>query len=274
MERRDCTSRIPKQRLPHLYKLLLLGWLLGACRDATTETALYVTIEFSSTLFMDQLVITGRVGDAPLEPHVLPEQPERLLTSGETFRLLLPSAEDGARAELTIEGLKEGKKVALGAGATELREGDEVDVTVRLEPVPDGEFCLNCATGCCMNGFCTTPTFQTCGTGGIACQACDPDTTDLCSADGVCRCGTGPACEPLGTDRCENGQCKCGTGGPCAPGQECVSGRCVCTPSSCAEGCCTGFNTCAPGNQTDRCGTGGTTCVRCNRRCEAGGVCG
>ncbi len=253
----------------------LLGWavLLGACRDPdkASGTALYVTIQFSPALQMDQLRVSGNVAEDPIGPYLLPVQPERMLSSGETFRVLLPSAPHEATASLHLEGMREGAPVARGLAQAQVREGYEVDVTVHL--APDGEsFCLNCPEGCCMSGFCTTSTFNTCGTGGIACVQCDPRTADACAPAGFCGCGQGAACDALTTDRCEGGQCRCGNGGPCGYGQQCVAGQCRCTPESC-QGCCDG-NTCEPGHERTRCGVGGVACRSCSRVCRSDGSCG
>lgn len=287
----DREARMAAVRARCLGGVMLVALLLASCRDS--GTALYVTVELPSSLQVDQLRVSGTVEGSGIGPHLLPEQPERQLESGETFRVLLPSAPEGAQAELLVEGLYEGTRVAFGTGRVEVHDGQEVDVTVRLEastappdggPFPDGGtqpdagtpdgggFCPNCADGCCMNGFCTKPTFNTCGTGGIACAMCDPRTANACAPAGFCACGSRPACDAFTTDRCENGQCKCGGGSACGPGQECVAGRCVCTNNSCS-GCCNG-STCEPGNEQSKCGTGGAACRKCNRACLSGGICG
>jgi hypothetical protein len=254
--------------------IALLGWavLAGACRDPV-GTALYATIDFPPSLMMDQLLVSGLVAGSGIGPHYLPEKPERLLANGETFRVLLPSAPDKSEAELKVEGLREGTRVARGTVQVQILEGMEVDVTVRLEPAPpaDGEFCPDCPDGCCMSGVCTTSTFNTCGTGGIACRTCEPRTADSCASAGYCACGRGPSCDPRTTDRCAFGVCRCGINPPCGFGQECVSGRCECTPSSCG-GCCIS-GTCAPGNTKDQCGKGGGACVKCSNACSASGTC-
>lgn len=250
--------------------LWLLGSavLFGACRDSP-GTALYVTIDFPPSLLMDQLLVSGTVAGIGFGPRVLPEQPERLLANGETFRVLLPSVPDRSKAELTVEGLRQGAPVALGTSEVEVREGSEVDVTVRLEP--DGGFCPNCANGCCMNGVCTPSTFDTCGSGGIACVKCELRSADSCASQGACACGQGPACNPATTDQCIGGECKCGSGTACGFGQECVAGRCECTPTSCG-GCCFS-NICVPGNNVYACGQNGTVCMRCTNACSSTGTC-
>lgn len=249
--------------------LVLLGWavLAGGCRESV-GTALYVTIDFDPSMMMDQLRVSGTVAGSGVGPQVLPAQPERLLANGDTFRVLLPSAPDKAEAELTVEGLREGTRVSQGKAQVQVFENMEVDVTVRLEPAPPdgGEFCANCPDGCCMSGVCTTSTFNTCGTGGIACTMCNARTADSCSNEGFCACGRGAACDPRTTDRCLSGLCRCGINAPCGFGQECVSGRCECTPNSCA-GCCSN-GVCNPGNTKDRCGKGGGACVKCSGTCN------
>jgi hypothetical protein len=250
--------------------------LFAACRDSV-GTALYVTIDFPPTLRMDQLLVSGTVADLDFGPHVLPQQPERLLANGDTFRVLLPPVPDGSEAELNVEGLRQGARVARGTSQVEVREGSEVDVTVRLEPVPPdggppaGGICPDCANGCCMNGMCTPSTFNTCGSGGIACVTCELKTADSCASQGACACGTGPACNPATTDQCTGGQCRCGTGSACGFGQQCVAGRCECTPSSCG-GCCFG-NLCAPGNSVNACGRNGAVCAKCRNTCTSQGTC-
>jgi len=252
----------------------LLGWgvLAGACRDPV-GTALYATIDFPPSLMMDQLLVSGLVAGSGIGPHYLPEQPERLLANGETFRVLLPSAPDKSEAELKVEGLRVGTRVALGTVQVQILAGMEVDVTVRLEPAPPdgGEFCPDCPEGCCMSGICTASTFNTCGTGGIACRTCDPRSADSCASAGYCACGRGPSCDPRATDRCVFGVCRCGSNGPCGFGQECISGRCECTPSSCGGCCSSGL--CDPGNTRDRCGKGGGACVKCANACDTTGTC-
>jgi hypothetical protein len=252
--------------------LLGLGVLSGACRDSV-GTALYVTIEFPPTVLMDQIRVSGTVAGNGIGPHVLPEQPDRLLANGETFRVLLPSAPDMAQAELQVEGLSQGERVAFGTGQVQVHEGMEVDVTVRLEPAPS-DFCPNCPDGCCMSGICTTSTFNTCGTGGVLCKTCDRDTTDTCSSEGACTCGQGPPCDPRSANRCAGGACRCGSNPPCGAGLVCESGQCVCNASSCS-GCCSSSTVCEPGTTRDRCGKGGAVCRRCSQSqtCGSDGTC-
>lgn len=270
-----------------LWGLWLLGLgalLISACRNSV-GTALFVTIDFPSSVMMDQLLVTGLVADTGITPHLVPEEPERLLSNGDTFRVLLPSVPDKSAATLNVEGLHEGSRVAFGTSQAEVREGQEVDVTVHLESTlptdggvpdggtpPDAGFCPNCANGCCMAGLCTTSTFNTCGSGGVPCMMCDPRFSNSCAPAGYCACGQGPACDTHTADQCVNGQCKCGNSGPCGAGQECVSGKCQCSPGSC-NGCCT-LNLCLPGNTASACGQGGGACVNCGKKmCSATGTC-
>lgn len=272
--------------------LLGLGALIGACRNSV-GTALYVTIDFPPSLLMDQLLVTGLVGDSGIGPRLLPEEPERLLSNGDTFRVLLPAVADQSGATLNVEGLHEGTRVAFGTSQVEVREGKEVDVAVHLEPTdnggpdggvpdggtsdgglpPDAGFCPNCDTGCCMGGLCTTSTFNTCGSGGGACMMCDPRLSNSCNAAGSCACGQTAACDTRFADQCVNGQCKCGTSTQCGAGQECVSGKCQCTPTSCSNGCCA-LNFCLPGNTASACGQGGVACMNCGKKaCTSTGTC-
>lgn len=261
LKRKASTAR---WRAGYLCGLWLLGWsvLLGACRDSV-GTALYVTIDFPSSLTMDQLRVSGSVDGNDIPPHFLPEQPERTLTPGDTFRVLLSSVPDKTEAALQVAGLFETTRVALGETRVEIREGSEVDVTVRLEPISN-DFCPNCPEGCCMSGICTAPTFSTCGTGGVACVTCDPHLANMCDARGVCTCGVNAACDARSSDRCVLGWCRCGTNASCGQGQVCVSGQCVCTPDSC-NGCCAG-NICHAGNEKDRCGQSGQACDKCTSK--------
>jgi len=248
--------------------------LLGACRDSGTAsgTALYVTTEFDPTLLLTQVRVWGAVQEgAPFGPHVLPEQPARLLSSGETLRVVLgDGVTSGMQAKVYVEGLRDGGVVAQGQGTVQLRDGYEVDVTLRLEPSNPDTFCLGCA-GCCKDGVCTTASLESCGAGGNTCAVCDSQRSDTCDARGVCVCGSNPACSDQTVDRCVGGQCKCGSTGPCAQGQECVDGTCRCTANSCA-GCCLN-NVCEPGNLKDKCGKGGESCRKCNRSCNADRTC-
>ena len=217
-------------------------------------------------------------GGQDFGPQVLPEQPERLLHSGETLRVLLGNAPNGGQAEVSVEGLRDNTVVARGTGRVQVRDGYEVDVSLRLEPVrSDGgdgggdTFCTSCG-GCCQQGFCATSTFNTCGTGGIACVACDPTRANDCDSRGVCVCGANPACSSVTSDRCVLGLCRCGNGPACAAGQACDKGSCVCTAKSCS-GCCGVGNTCEPGTNKDKCGKGGEACRKCIK-CSADGTCG
>ncbi|MFL5347877.1 MAG: hypothetical protein ACJ8AT_24060 [Hyalangium sp.] len=285
MERRKRKANAARLWAAGLCGIWLLGWgaLIGACRDSV-GTALYVTIEFPPSVRMDQLLVSGMVADSGIGPQAVPEQPERLLSNGDTFRVLLPSVPDKSEATLNVEGLHEGTRVAFGTSVVDVLQGKEVDITVQLEPTPtpdggvpdggtpDAGFCPDCANGCCLGGVCTTSTFNTCGSGGVSCVMCEPRLSNNCAAAGFCACGQGAACDSRTADQCMNGQCKCGNSGPCGFGQECVSGQCKCTPSSCS-GCCT-FNVCAPGNSSNACGRNGAACVGCGKKmCSATGTC-
>ena len=255
--------------------MLVCAVVLLACRDpsALSGTALYVTVEFDPALMLTQVRVGGTVeGGRAFGPQVLPERTDRLLHSGETLRVLLEDAPDGAQAQVYVEGLRDKNTVARGEGSAKVRTGYEVDVTLRLEPRdPEGGFCPECA-GCCQDGLCTPSTFNTCGSGGLACMPCDQYRADGCDVRGVCVCGLGPACG-INADRCLYGRCWCGRGRACGPGQACVNGTCQCTPDSCKEGCCWG-NTCEPGTAKDRCGTGGAACLQCANLCTPQGTCG
>lgn len=255
--------------------------LLSACRDPAkaSGTALYVTADFDPSLLLTQVRVWCSVeGGQEVGPQVLPEQPQRLLNSGETLRVLLGDAANGVQAQVTMEGLSNNTVVARGVGSAQVRDGYEVEVSLHLDPVPadgaDGggdSFCMGC-NGCCQQGHCTSSTFNTCGTGGVACVACDPTLAGGCDSRGVCVCGVNPACSPVTSDRCVLGVCRCGNGPACAAGQACVNGACVCNPSSCSSGCCSG-NSCEPGTAKDKCGKGGAACVKCNK-CNPDGTCG
>jgi hypothetical protein len=262
------------------WRLVLVGAvLLGACRDPAkaSGTALYVTTEFDPALLITQVRVWGDVDGQPhFGPQVLPEKAQRVLNSGETLRVLLGDVPNGVRAEVNVEGLRDGTVVARGTGGADIRDGYEVEVSLRLEPAtaPDpGTFCVGCE-GCCIQGQCTPSTFNTGGTGGIACTACDPNFASHCDGRGFCACGASPACSPRTADRCLLGQCRCGNSQACGPGQQCVSGQCICSPESCA-GCCAG-NVCDVGTSLDRCGRGGVACQKCDKKqsCTAEAVCG
>ncbi len=175
---------------------LVCAVLLASCRDpaAASGTALYVTTAFDPTLLLTQVRVGGSVeGGQPFGPHVLPEQPERLLSSGETLRVLLEDEANGVRAKVYVEGLRDNLVVARGEGSAQLHDGYEVDVTIRLEPVPpdetgggtgtpDGGSCSGC-DGCCSNNVCEPGnTRDKCGKGGGPCRKCKKN----CSPDRTC----------------------------------------------------------------------------------------
>jgi len=107
--------------------------------------------------------------------------------------------------------------------------------------------------GCCENNICTTgDTIAACGTGGIACTACQggPCQQVTCSA-GAC----GTQSEPNGT--------------PCttpSPG--------FCRNGGCCDGCWDAtVPTCYSGNTNDHCGDNGANCTNCTATgmtCNAG----
>lgn len=156
-------------------RVLVCAMLLGACRDPATAsgTALYITTEFEPTLLLTQVRVWGSVEEGlPFGPHVLPEQPARLLSSGETLRVLLGDVANGVRAKVYAEGLSDGGMVARGESIVEIRDGYEVEVTLRLKPGGPDTFCLGCA-GCCSGNTCEPGnTRDKCGKGGAACREC------------------------------------------------------------------------------------------------------
>ncbi|WP_375756124.1 hypothetical protein [Corallococcus exercitus] len=268
-----------------LVRLLLCSGLLtlvtlAACRDpaAASGTALFVTTEFEPSLNLTRLRVSGAVAEGPSVPTtLLPEDSSRELLSGETFRVLLDGAANGTQATVRVEGLRDDATVvASGEATVSVRDGYEVEVTVRLTsgPTPDGgtgTFCLDCADGCCREGICTARTFRTCGVGGVACESCDADRADTCTPRGTCGCGTGPACSRNTADRCLGGKCLCGNNNACGPGQACIGGNCRCDPTTCG-GCCDG-NSCIPAPNKNQCGKGGAVCKKCDKKCNADGTC-
>jgi hypothetical protein len=289
MMRRAATAR-----LSACLTALVLGCavLLGACPNTESGTALYVTIEFDPALILTQIRIRGTVDTGTVDggngfgPYDLPDPAERVLHSGETLRVLLPDAPNGASVQVYAEGLRERMSLARGEGSVQVQAGKEVDLTLQLTPLgstpdggtptdPDGgtptPTCSTCS-GCCLGDQCTTPARNTCGRNGSACVDCGW-LADRCNESGQCACGSGPPCSGRGVDRCVGGQCKCGSNNPCGWGQECISGTCRCTTTSCASGCCAG-DTCQPGTTKEACGTGGNACRQCNKRCNGDGTCG
>ncbi|RKH31984.1 hypothetical protein D7Y13_32875 [Corallococcus praedator] len=269
-------------------RLLLASGLLSlvalaACRDpaAAAGTALFVTTEFEPSLNLTQLRVSGTVaGGMDVPASMIPEAADRTLQSGETFRVLLTDAANGAQATVRVEGLRNGTVLATGEASATVRDGYEVEVTVRLASGtnPDGgtsdggsgTFCLDCKNGCCRDGVCTSATFRTCGAGGVACSDCSTLKADTCTAQGTCGCGNGPACG-ANAGSCFAGRCICGFGGACGPGLACMDGVCRCDPSTCA-GCCDG-NSCLDGRDKNQCGKNGTDCKKCDKRCNADGSC-
>ncbi|QSQ28407.1 hypothetical protein JY651_36555 [Pyxidicoccus parkwayensis] len=287
----------------------------SACQDSASAsgTALYVTAEFDPPLQLTQLQVSGDVeGDGgTITPTLLPDTPERLLHSGETFRVLLPDAPDGAWATLRVEGRLSARPAAEGTARVRVHAGREVDVTVWLEPTNSGtSSCTHDCEGCCQEGRCVSTAFTRCGANGGACEACDPDRASACAPEGFCACGTGSACTRPEVDRCVAGECRCGTGPACGPnekclngrcwcgdgnacglgqvcqggecrcgdgnacdvGQACINGRCGCTADSCASGCCSG-DKCMSGTTQNQCGKGGAACQQCRKECTADRVC-
>lgn len=126
-----------------------------------------------------------------------------------------------------------------------------------------GQVCVNgscqctpasCPSGCCSGTQCISPTTAaSCGADAGACISCGIDS-DTC-AQGACRCGNGPRCNP---------------------GQQCVSGQCKCNPTSCPNDCCTSDVCVIQPNPL--CGVGGAACVQCSTlltdTCHGDGSCG
>lgn len=145
---------------------------------------------------------------------------------------------------------------------------------------------LSCAGGCCdPTGRCIPASMQgvaTCGTGGLACGACQAG--ESCSG-GACSCGgtacTG-CCDAHGNCLTQETNTACGAAGTacvqCASGQECGGQRqCVCDATSCPDGCCTTAGTCEhySAQSMTSCGTGGALCSACvtGTTCNNAGEC-
>jgi hypothetical protein len=298
-----------------------LAWLalllaVGACQDTATEagTALYVTADFDPALRLTQLRVEGTVeGGEAVGPSVLPDSPGRELGRGETFRVLLPDAPEGALVRLELKGLREGLPAARGMAEARVRQGHEVDVVVRLESwseppdsgtpdggepdsgVPDGG---DPDAGTPDSG---TPDSGTPDSGaGTFCMDCP----NGCCRNGFCvektflTCGVGGvdcvACDGVRADTCSAvGVCGCGNGPVCTGGNvdRCVGGQCRCgTGGPCGAGqvcdngqcrctpssCpdgCCAGNVCRPGNEQAACGKGGAACDDCRKECTAQRVC-
>jgi hypothetical protein len=110
----------------------------------------------------------------------------------------------------------------------------------------------SCPNGCCAGKDCVAGIGDdACGTGGMACQSCAPDTCTggacsgcnattcaggccsgaTCAARGLATCGTSgkpcTVCDPALADGCSSsGACQCGGGASCSAGTECVGGAC------------------------------------------------
>ncbi|CAM3946465.1 hypothetical protein COSO111634_29675 [Corallococcus soli] len=251
---------------------------LAACRDpaAAAGTALFVTTEFEPSLNLTQLRVSGTVaGGMDVPASMIPEAADRTLQNGETFRVLLGDAANGAQATVRVEGLRDGTVLAVGEASATVRDGYEVEVTVQLGSgtKPDGgtsTFCMDCRDGCCRDGVCTSRTARTCGVGGVACEDCTEDKADTCTAQGTCGCGNGPACG-ANASACFGGRCICGGGPACGPGLACKGGQCVCDPSTC-DGCCD-RNSCIESPNRNQCGRNGQACKKCDKKCNPDGTC-
>jgi streptogramin lyase len=119
--------------------------------------------------------------------------------------------------------------------------------------IPQSQCCDNadCGGGAtCHGGVCN------CVAGQKPCNGvCIPEA-DCCTASDCGEC-----------ESCQSGTCVPG----CETGQECVSGTCRCTTTSCS-GCCDDDETCQAGNDPDVCGADGETCIECpaNESCPDG----
>ncbi|RYZ36148.1 MAG: hypothetical protein EOO71_32900 [Myxococcaceae bacterium] len=246
---------------------------LAACRDpaAAAGTALFVTTEFEPSLNLNQLRVSGTVaGGMDVPASLIPEAADRTLQNGETFRVLLSDAAGGAQATVRVEGLRNGAVLATGEASATVRDGYEVEVTVKLAG-GNATFCMDCKDGCCRDGVCTSRTSRTCGSGGVACTDCTDNKADTCTPQGTCGCGPGPACGP-NAGACFAGRCICGLGPACGPGLACSSkGQCVCDASTC-NGCCDG-NSCIEAPNKNQCGRNGTACQKCDKKCNPDGSC-
>ncbi len=138
-----------------------------------------------------------------------------------------------------------------------------------------------CALGCCSSGMClpqANQTAQLCGTGGAACQPCNPEAGETCVA-GVCTCVSD--CTTSGEKSClgtKIRECREMAGHPgclrwqegadCVavngPGARCEAGECAggCNAGNC-NGCCLENGTCLPGTADGACGAGGALCRIC-----------
>ena len=135
--------------------------------------------------------------------------------------------------------------------------------------------------GCFEDDVCRDGKSDTlCGAGGIACTACEGDTS--CNDDG--ECVVPPSCTPETCDGCctpddvcvaGDDPTACGNGGArcsaCPEGGGCVAGACTfgCGPDNC-NGCCDANGECQTGSEDAVCGSGGGVCTDCR---PAGAVC-
>ncbi|MBX5483038.1 MAG: hypothetical protein IRZ16_14530 [Myxococcaceae bacterium] len=233
------------------------------------ETSLLLDVDPSLVPGTQQLHVTGRQGKTLVfGPTIRPESAGPPLEGPQSLRVVLRDEWAGRTITVRVEALVDGRSA--GAAEVDVQAAKQKETRVELTPEPLELACANC-DGCCQDGVCIQGSVGACGTGGVACFACDGRLADRCSETGRCACGNGPACSPItGADRCIDGECHCGDGTPCPAGTECDNGLCRCTPDSCA-GCCNA-NSCQPGTVDNACGSHGDACVVCTapQHCTAG----
>jgi hypothetical protein len=289
--------------------LALVAVAALSCDPSTANgTALFIEVDWSNTLGVDQLRFSASTSTSPaFMTASRPETPEVGLLSPQSVRALLSDSFGGKAVDVTVDGLSRGKTVAKGRSSVTAVLGREVSVSVTLTQSNGGaggggggmgggagggmgggggsgggSSMCSCPNGCCASGQsgCEQGNgyYFTCGQG----SSCNPINSSCGSSNYCSAVPTLFNCNRVQADRCTNGTCMCGDRAPCPDGLFCVTvngvGGCYCTGLTC-DGCCANETTCVRNPTALACGNTGNLCVQCLSR-DGGstacvqGVCG
>ncbi len=169
--------------------LWALALAAAACNPG--QTAIRLTVEFPSSLAVDQLRLSAqREYAAAEESRTVPDVPDALI-SGTTILIAVPDSWDALRVTVRVAGLAQGQVVALGSNTAIVRRTQIQDLLVKLS----GQCVSTCAAG-----------QRECVGGGVrSCQAAAETTPGAGQA-----CASWGAPEPCPIDRphCGNGVCQ------------------------------------------------------------------
>lgn len=278
--------------MSRISRALVALLLTAAVSCGDDSTSLFLRVEGADGA--TQLELRGlRDGESWFGPERRPEQEGTPFSGEQTLRLRF-NTPPGVPFELQVDALAHGVAFARTSVEATPRKGEELELRLRLTPLPDpgplpdggtpdggtsdggtsdgGEPDGGGSDGGTPDGGnpdAGEPDAGSPDAGGGTCTTCvQPGGACVPSTSARACGGSGVACVDCIADGRANqctasGVCSCGTRGtPCGEGERCDGDTCVCDPDTCA-GCCQG-NACRNGDTFTACGINGATCTTCN----------